>query len=78
MKILFLAVLLTACTPTIQTVYVPQVLTHDPAPILPTWGAHDLDCVPKDVFQKIYDRDRLSTGYALYLQKIIDSTKEEK
>ena len=64
------------CTPNIQTVYVPQKLTHEPRPVLPAISGKELGCVSKETFQKIYDRNRLATGYAVYLETIIDSTNK--
>lgn len=75
--IIALAILaITACTPTIQTVFVPVELTRPPKPLLPKITADDLACNKPEAVQKIMDRDRILRNYSNLLITIIDSTKQ--
>lgn len=73
-NILILA-LLVACTPTIQTQYVTRPIDRPVRPALPKILAQELDCLTEPTYQKLYDRQRLLTDYAVTLETIIDSTK---
>ncbi|WP_426994450.1 hypothetical protein [Methylomonas sp. CM2] len=77
MRWLCLALLLTGCAPEIRTVTVPAVLHRPARPVLPKVSAAELECVAVDVYQRLYDRQRLITDYAVTLETIIDSTQPE-
>jgi len=79
--LLVLAMLiLTACTPKVQMRYVTQPLSRPERPVLPHVKADELECLAKDSYQRLYDRQRLLREYALTLEAIIDTThgKEDK
>lgn len=65
------------CTPVVRTEYITTQLTHEPRPILPKVNAAELSCLSKDVYQRLYDRQRLITNYAVLLEKIIESTQPD-
>lgn len=73
--IVLLLVWMSGCTPTIETHYVTTELHHDPRPVLPAITAKEIECLSQGTIQKLYDRERLTTGYARELEAIIDSTK---
>lgn len=73
---IFIGVCVSGCTPQIQTVYKVQPLHHPSRPILPKVKAGELQCLDQPTFQKLYDRQRLITDYAVTLESIIDSTVE--
>jgi hypothetical protein len=64
------------CVPTVQTKYIQIELQHDPRPVLPSIGSEELSCLTQGTVQKLYDRQRLITSYAITLETIIDSTNK--
>jgi len=75
MKFFLLTLMLVSCTPEIiKTEYVTTPLSHDARPILPKITAQELACLDKVTYQKLFDRQRLITTYAIDLEAIIDST----
>lgn len=73
---LLLVLFLTACTPATQ--YVVVELHRPVRPVLPKIKASELQCLSQDSYQRLYDRQRLITEYALTMEKIIDSTKKSQ
>ena len=71
MRIL-LILFLTGCT---QIQYVPTELSRPPRPVLPKIGSEELQCLPYDVYKRLYERFRLIKEYALQLESRIDSTR---
>lgn len=67
--------LFAGCAPTIETQYVTRPLDRPVRPALPKVPAQELDCLTEPTYQKLYDRQRLITDYAVTLETIIDSTK---
>jgi len=76
-KALLLAGLLAGCAPTIQTVYLKTELTRPPRPVLAKVKSAELECVSQDVYERLYNRQRAITDYAVLLETIIDSTKQD-
>jgi hypothetical protein len=72
--ILFVAII-SSCAPVIEKQYVTTELHHDPRPVLPKIAPAELQCLTQQTYQKLYDRQRLITDYAITLEAIIDSTK---
>jgi hypothetical protein len=60
---------------TIETRYVTTELSRPERPVLPKIKGSELQCVPQETYQKLYDRQRIITEYAVKLETIIDSTK---
>lgn len=75
MRIFLISLMLVACTPVIQTQYITTQLSHDTRPMLPKITAQELACLDKLTYQKLFDRQRLISEYAINLEAIIDSTK---
>ena len=75
--IILMGVSVSGCAPEIQTVYITQPLHHPSRPVLPKIKAADLQCLNQNDYQKLYDRQRLITDYAIMLEAIIDSTIKE-
>ena len=71
-----LVLFLTACTPATQ--YVVVELHRPVRPVLPKVKASELQCLSPDAYQRLYDRQRLITGYGLTLEAIVDSTKKSE
>jgi hypothetical protein len=63
------------CTPIVQTKYITQELHIDPKPVLPKVTGEELQCLSKDVYQRLYDRQRLLIEDDLVCRAIIESTK---
>lgn len=74
---IIIVIIIAGCAPTVETVYVTNPLTRPERPVLPKISGQDLQCVSKDTYQKLYDRQRLIVEYAVTLEAIIDSTKNE-
>jgi hypothetical protein len=74
--VIAMIVWMAGCAPTIETRYITTELHHDIRPILPKVSATELQCLTKETVQKLYDRQRLITDYAIVLESIIDSTKK--
>lgn len=72
--------LLTACAsePKVEFVYVQKPLTRPERPVLPHVKEAELQCLAKDAYQRLYDRQRLLREYAVTLESIIDSTKRKE
>ncbi len=70
--------ILTACEPTVQTRYITTELSRPQRPLLPKIKADELQCLKQDVYQRLYDRNRLVSDYAITLEAIIDSTKQKQ
>lgn len=70
--LLLIVVFLPSCAPTV-TRYVKVPLSHEQRPILPKISANDLECLSQATYQKLYDRQRLLTDYAVTLEALIDS-----
>lgn len=70
-----LVILLTGCEPVIQARYLKQELTRPERPVLPRIKADEIECLSQPTYQKLYDRQRLITDYAITLETIIDATK---
>jgi hypothetical protein len=73
--IAIIVVIAPGCT-TIETRYVTTQLSRPERPVLPKIKGSELQCVPQETYQKLYDRQRLITEYAIKLETIVDSTKE--
>ena len=69
---------ITACTPIVETKYSTVELYRPQRPVLPRVKSSDLQCLSKEVYQNLYDRQRLITDYAVTLETIIDSSKVHK
>jgi hypothetical protein len=76
--VLLVVALLISCTPVIETRYIIQPLTHEPRPVLPKIKASELECLSQDTYQKLADRQRLISSYAITLEAIIESTQPDK
>lgn len=72
--------LLTACAsePKVEFVYVQKPLIRPERPVLPHVKEAELQCLSKDAYQRLYDRQRLLREYAVALESIIDSTKQKE
>jgi hypothetical protein len=77
LRLFLLSWALVACAPIIKKEYITTPLTHDQRPVLPKITAQELACLDKVTYQKLFDRQRLITEYAIDLESIIDSTKQE-
>lgn len=73
--LIVLLVWMAGCAPVIQKEYIAQELHIDPKPVLPKVTADELQCLSKDVYQRLYDRQRLLIEDDLVCRAIIDSTK---
>lgn len=69
--LLLLIVWLPGCAERIQYVTVP--IQRETRPILPKVTAKELECLSKDAYQKLYDRQRLMGDYTTILETIIDA-----
>lgn len=74
--ILLVCSIVYGCTPVIQKEYITVQLKSEPRPVLPKIASEELMCLSQDTYQKLYDRQRLITGYAITLESIISSTNK--
>ena len=65
------------CAPIIQTEYRTATIAHDPRPILPKINPDEMKCLTDATYQKIYDRNRLTSNYAVYLETLIDTNNNQ-
>lgn len=64
-------VLLPGCVERVK--YVTMPLYHEPRPVLPRVSAKELECLSKETYQKLFDRQRLIMDYTVILETIIDN-----
>jgi hypothetical protein len=62
--------------PVIQKEFVTVELSRPERPVLPKVSGNELSCLSRDTYQRLYDRQRAITDYAVTLEAIIDSTKK--
>lgn len=74
--ILFTISSMYGCTE-VQVQYVPMDLSNQISekPLLPKIKATELQCLTNEVYQKLYDRERLIKEDALSCRAIIESTR---
>jgi hypothetical protein len=72
------AVLVGCVDPVIQKEYITVELSRPARPVLPKVSGKDLACLAPETYQRLYDRQRLITDYAIELEARIDSTKNKK
>ena len=65
---------LTGCTSTPEIRYITDPLPLPARPVLPSIGAAELSCLPKDVYERVMLRDLGRRQYAEDLEAIIRST----
>lgn len=58
--------------------YVTQPLWKPARPVLPTLTRSDVQCLSKEAFFKLFNRDRLRREYAEELEVIIESTQSSE
>ena len=73
MRWLIFVLLLSGCESRVE--YLAYPLDRPERPLLPKIKADDLMCLKQETYQKLYDRQRLITDYAITLETIIDSTQ---
>jgi len=71
-RYLLIALLLTGCASKPSTFY----LTKPPRPVLPTWELAEMECLPKELRDRMVMRDAMRKWYAESLEAVIDSTRE--
>lgn len=59
-------------------IYVTQPLWKPARPVLPTLTKLDVQCLSKEAFFKLFNRDRLRREYAEELEVIIESTQSSE
>lgn len=71
-------VALTGCVDSvIQKEYITVELSRPERPVLPKVSGKELACLSPEAYQRLYDRQRLITDYAVELEARIDSTKKK-
>lgn len=72
LRSIFLALLLVGCSPIVETRFVRPTLDRPNMPILPKVYGTELECLSKDAYQRLYDRQRLTVDHIKQLEAIID------
>lgn len=73
-SLIVFSLVLASCAPVIQTKVIPCELSRPERPVLPKIKASQLQCLDLQTYQALYDRQRVTTDYAIELETIIDST----